>query len=477
MSVLDSIPHAIAETPHERRLGIRWWLLVAAVGAVLLIGYLATAGLIALVMATATSAHFDPIVVLLAALPGWLALHQTPLTITGAPLSVLPLLPTVLVMLLIAVASGWVARRSRLRRPDQAWPVITAMGLVHAFIGTSIAVAMGGPVSAVPVDAFLSCGLTATIAATAGVANRCGLIYLVWERVEAEVWSGMRIGLLAVAALVGAGGVVLLCAICVSAPEMAAALERSGAAGDAIGATLLSILYLPNAVLAGWSFATGTGLSIGRLTAQPLHATPGPVPDLPLLAVLPTHDSAAWWATSLALPLVVGALVGTACRRVPGALSRRLLAVGVAAVVAAVGTLVLACIAGGDLGNGPIGPVTLHPVVLAAATLCWLAIPGAGVTWLAGPDIGDEPADTTDADSADETAASDPGGESADASGDADGSGDAAADAAADAVELDDFAPEIPHAREAADADPPEHKPTEIDPTEFDGDPTEADQR
>jgi hypothetical protein len=513
VSVLDSIPHAIADAPHERKLGIRWWLLAAAIGAVLLIGYLLAAGLIALVMATATSAQFDPVVVLVGALPGWLALHQAALTIKGAPLSVLPLLSTALVMLLIAAASAWVARRSRLRRPDQAWPLITAMGLVHAFVGSGVAVVLEGPVSAVPVDAFLRCGLTATIASAAGVANRCGLIYLVWERVAAEVWSGLRIGLLALAAVVGAGGVVLLFGICASAPEMAAALARSGAAGDAIGTTLLSLLYLPNAVLAGWSFAAGTGLAFGRLTVQPLHAAPGPVPDLPLLAVLPTQDSAAWWATVLALPLIVGVLVGAACRRVPGTLSRRLLAVGVAAVVAALGTLVLAYVAGGELGNGPFGTVTLRPVALAAATLCWITVPAAAVTWLAGSDPADEPTDTTDADTA--AADADPSVETAptdderddadstarnaavdDTSGDTDDTdvtrdadaGEAAADdtdggpaddgeagdtaAVLDVIEPD--APVIPHARAAVDAELPK-KTADFDPTEFDGDLPEDD--
>ncbi|MFI0467826.1 DUF6350 family protein [Saccharopolyspora sp. 5N102] len=512
MSVLDSIPHAIADGPRERRHGIRWWLLAVAVGAVLLAGYLVAAGLIALVMATAGSAQFDPLVVLVAALPGWLALHQTALKITDAPLSILPLLPTALVMLLIAAASAWVARRSRLRRPDQAWPLITAMGLVHAFVGAAIAVVLDGPVNAVPVDAFLSCGLVATIASAAGVANRCGLIYLVWERVEAEVWSGLRLGLLALAALVAAGGVVLLAGICLSAPEMVAALARLGStAGDAIGATLLSLLYLPNAVVAGWSFAAGTGLSIGRLEVQPLHVVPGPVPDLPLLAVLPTHDSAAWWAIVLGLPLVVGLLVGTAARRVPGSLARRLLAVGVAAAVAAMGTLLLAHVAGGDLGNGPFGQVTLRPLALAAATLCWVAIPAAAVTWLAGPDLDDEfgadqadaeeaTGSTTtgaDADSADEAtpkddatgdpsdaAASDVADDTetgADETTDVDGDrADAPADdnaPDADALELDDLAPEIPHAREAAESEPSRSKPAEIDPTEFDGDLTGDDRR
>ncbi|MER5394883.1 DUF6350 family protein, partial [Saccharopolyspora sp. NPDC002686] len=294
MSVLESIPHAIADGPRERRLGLRWWLLIGATCTVLVLGYLLSAGLIALVTATASNAGFSPLVVLLAALPGWLVLHQSALTITGAPLSVLPLLPTAAVMLLIAAASAWVARRSRLRRPDQAWPVIATMGLVHAFVGAAIALVLAGPFRAVPVDAFLSCGLTATAASAAGVANRCGLIYLVWERVEAEVWSGLRIGLLALSAVVAAGGVVLLVGICASAPDMVASMARSGAAGDAIGTSLLSLLYLPNGVLAGWAFAAGTGLSLGGLTVQPLHATPGPVPDLPLLAILPSQEGPGW---------------------------------------------------------------------------------------------------------------------------------------------------------------------------------------
>ncbi|MER7016096.1 DUF6350 family protein [Saccharopolyspora sp. NPDC000359] len=488
MSVLESIPHAIADGPHERRLGLRWWLLIGATCTVLLLGYLLSAGLIALVTATATSAEFNPVVVLLAALPGWLALHQTALTITGAPMSVLPLLPTAAVVLVTAAASAWVARRSRLRRPDQAWPVIATMGLAHAFAGAAAALVLAGPFRAVPVDAFLSCGLTATAAATAGVANRCGLIYLVWERVGAEVWSGLRIGLLALAAVVAGGGVVLLVGICASAPEMVASMSRYDGAGDAIGTSLLSLLYLPNGVLAGWAFAAGTGLSLGEMTAQPLHIAPGPgpVPDLPLLAVLPSQAGASWSVLALVLPLAVGVLVGLACRRVPGSATRRLLVIGVAACVAAVGTLVLAHLAGGDLGGGAFSPITLRPLALAAATMCWIAVPAAAVTWLAGPLVFEEPATTPDtAESTGATAQDEPDAaatpEGAEASGDTaepDGS-PAEADPAEqptseeaapteDALEPADPEPAIPHAREPLT--PTRTAWSEIDPSEFDGD-------
>ncbi|KAA5833552.1 DUF6350 family protein [Saccharopolyspora hirsuta] len=495
MSVLESIPHAIADGPHERRLGLRWWLLIGATCTVLLLGYLVSAGLIALVTATATSAEFNPVVVLLAALPGWLALHQSALTITGAPMSVLPLLPTAAVMLMIAAASAWVARRSRLRRPDQAWPVIATMGLVHAFAGAAIALVLAGPFRAVPVDAFLSCGLTATAASAAGVANRCGLIYLVWERVEAEVWSGLRIGLLALAAVVAGGGVVLLVGICASAPEMVASMSRFDGAGDAIGTSLLSLLYLPNGVLAGWAFAAGTGLSLGELTVQPLHIAPGPgpVPDLPLLAVLPSQAGVSWSVVALALPLAVGVLVGLACRRVQGSATRRLLSVGVAACTAALGTLVLAYVAGGDLGGGAFSPVTLRPLALAAATMCWIAVPAAAVTWFAGPVVFEDPepapgaaestdaaaqaADAPEADSAppDAEASEDPAEDSPDEADSTEQStSDGEAEPAEDALDPEEAEPAIPHAREPLAPSSTRTARSEIDPSEFDGDVDES---
>lgn len=486
MSVLESIPHAIADGHRERRLGLRWWLLVGATCAVLICGYLVSAGLIALITATATSAEFNPVVVLLAALPGWLALHQSALTITGAPLSVLPLLPTAIVMVLIAAASAWVARRSRLRRPDQAWPLIATMGLVHAFAGASIALVLAGPFRAVPVDAFLSCGLTATAASAAGVANRCGLIYLVWERVEAEVWSGLRIGLLALAAAFTGGGVVLLIGICASAPDMVAAMSRFDGAGDAFGTSLLSLLYLPNGVLAGWAFAAGTGLSLGGLTVQPLHGTPGPgpLPDLPLLAILPSQPGIGWSVVALALPLAVGVLVGLACRRVPGGAARRLLAVGVAACIAALGVLVLAYVAGGELGGGPFSPVTLRPLALAAATMCWVALPAAAVTWLAGPVVFDEaptapadeaedvddtvPAQDTDEPESDSAA---PDADETEPAAEADGADQPTPDAEdePDALDPESSGPAIPHAREPVVPSSTRPARSEIDPSEFDG--------
>jgi hypothetical protein len=399
--LLEPIAQAIARKPDDRRSGVRWLLLTVAIGGVLLVGYLLTAVLLALTAGIASDASPGPLVVLAAALPGWLALHQVPLLIAGTPLSVPPLLPTIAEVLLIAVASALVARRCRLRRPDQAWPVIGTMGLAHGAVGASFAMLLPVPFSAVPVEAFLGCGLTAAFAATAGVANRCGLIYLVWERIGADVWTALRLGLLAAASLIASGSAVLLLAIGLSAGEMAESMARMGHAGDSIGATVLSLLYLPHAILACWSFAAGTGFSLGRQVVQPLRETGGQVPDLPLLAVLPADGPAVWWAAALLLPLLAGLFLGLVIRRVPGTISRRLLVAGIAAAVAALVVLLLALVAGGQLGDRA---VSLHPLALTAATLCWLAIPASGLIWLGGEDEFDheedaeEPGDAPEAD-------------------------------------------------------------------------------
>ncbi|MFC7341829.1 DUF6350 family protein [Saccharopolyspora griseoalba] len=383
MPLFEPISQAIVGKPDDRRSGVRRLLLTLAVGGVLLLGYLLTAALLALTAGIASDGSPGPLALLAAALPGWLALHQVPLLIAGAPLSVPPLLPTIAEVLLIALASALVARRCRLRRPDQAWPVIGAMGLAHGFVGAGFAMLLPLPFSVVPVEAFLGCGLTAAFAATVGVANRCGLIYLVWERIGADVWTGLRFGLLAAASLIALGSAVLLIAIVLSAGGMAESMARMGHAGDSIGATVLSLLYLPHAILACWSFAAGTGFSLGDLAIQPLRETRGQIPDLPLLAVLPADGPAVWWASALLLPLLAGLFLGLAVRRVPGTISRRFLVAGVAAAVAALAVLLLALLAGGQLGDRA---VSFHPLGLAVATLCWLAIPAAGLIWLGGED-------------------------------------------------------------------------------------------
>lgn len=362
--------------------------LATEVGVALLTGYLTVVAVLAAVIFPAEAARFSVVTVLAAALPGWLATFQVPLTLTGASFTALPLLPTVLMILLIAAASSRVARRSRMRHPKQAVWVILTMGLSHAVCGSGAALVVDGrygPVAVAPAEAAMWCGAIAVAASTLGLLRQCGLLSALWERADGEIRRGLRVGLLAMVMVLGVGALVVATAVCLSLSRIQAVTGRIGSAGDVFGNTVLSVLYLPDAVLAGWSFAMGIGLSVGDLVFRPLWGNPGALPDVPLLAILPVHEPARWWAAVLVLPAAVGGLVGLLCRNVHENPYRRVRAVAVAAVVVAVSISVWAVMLGGRLGGGRLDPISTHPWMLIPATFCWIAVPAAATAWFAGP--------------------------------------------------------------------------------------------
>lgn len=365
------------QTPRSTALGV-------TIGFVLLTGYLATALLIALVVVTAEGTSFDPLLVLVAAMPGWLAVHQVPLSLYGGPLSVFPLVTTGLVMLLIATAASRVARRAGFQQPEQARWIVLPMALAHAACGSFLALLLGGAVDADPVWAFLHCGLIAMIAATAGVAGRCGLLRLVRQQVSPEIRAGLRIGFAALAVSVGMGAFLVLVGLLSSLPEFLGVLEAAGSAGDAFGLALLSLLYLPNAVLAGWSFAVGSGVSIGGVELSPWGAVGGEVPGVPLLVALPEGPSGWWWPAVFVLPVLLGAWMGRSCRKASTSTSRAYWALAVAVLVAVVGAGLLAGLAGGRLGGAVFDPVSLTPALLVVLMFGWISVPAAVAVWFRG---------------------------------------------------------------------------------------------
>lgn len=385
MTASDPASSFASDRASGTRPGLRWAELATAVVLVLGTGYLIAACLVALVLATAKGAHFSLSTVLYAALPGWLAAHQVPLTIMGARLTVLPLLPTLAVLVLIGLASAALVRRARLRSPGQAARVVGAMTISHALAGTAIALALGPAIRVVPVEALLWCAVTAAIASTVGVAHRCGLMYLLWTRVDDAVWSGFRAGLLALTMTLVAGCVVVLVGLCLSAPEQLTML-RAGSPGDAIGKMALSLLFLPNALVSGWSFTAGTGFSWGAFSVSPFGMTGGHMLQLPLLAALPSAGHGQrWWLVVFVLALLPGTVIGWWCRGLDPEPRQRWCAVSVAALIGSAGALLSGWVVSGHLGSGAGAEVTLRPGTLGLVTFCWILVPAALVTWVAGP--------------------------------------------------------------------------------------------
>jgi hypothetical protein len=376
-------------------------LLVAALGP-LVAGYVALAALLAFVVAIAPGSSISIGGILAATGPAWLAATHVPLIIGGHPLGMLPLLPTAGVVLLAARAAMGAADRLGACLPKHATPIFVAVGTGHAAFGVLLSlVGSGNEVLSSPLLAFLLGALCGLLGAAIGLSGRCGLRAAVLAKADEPTRAGLRAGVLGLVGLLAAGAVVLLLGLVLSWSTVSTMFLVNGPGfGGGLGLLLLSVAYLPNALVGALSFAVGPGFSLGALVVRPLAFHPGPVPGLPLLGAVPVR-SAPWWVVVFLLPVAVGVGVGWACRRVTDpvpARSRRanarpksdralgrLRAVGVAALVVSFGCLVLAAFAGGTVADGPFNPVTIAAGLLALSALGWVGVAGAITAVVAGP--------------------------------------------------------------------------------------------
>jgi hypothetical protein len=310
-----------------------------------------------------------------------------PLGLGAHSLAVLPLLPTALLMLMVARAAGRAAARLHLHEPTQARLIVFPMAGAHAVVGMTIALALGnsGPVTASPPAAFFGCGALSALAATAGVARRCCLLDAALSRVDAVVLRGLRAGVIGVAAMAAAGALVLAFGLGTHWTTATAMFEQSGAdPGSQFGMLLLTIGYLPNAIVAALAFAMGPGFTMGTFSIAPLHLTAAKVPAVPLFAALPSHQSRLLLGLMLA-PLAVGVFLGWACRRIAPRPAARLRGVLVAAAMVGAVAFLLAALSGGRLGGAVYSPVTVPAGLVGAVALGWVLVPAGLVAWLAGP--------------------------------------------------------------------------------------------
>ncbi|SDJ73581.1 hypothetical protein SAMN04488074_10379 [Lentzea albidocapillata subsp. violacea] len=359
-------------------------LVAAAVGSVV-VGYAAVAAVLALVSATATYADFSTSGVLSAAAPAWLAAHHVPLRFDSGQLGVLPLLPTALLMLLVGRTAAGTADRLGLYEPLQVRGVVLSIAASHAIVGGAIALVMGdGVVRTTPAVAFFGCAAVSGLAATIGVARRCGLYEVVFDKLDPVALHGLRAGFMALFALVSIGSLAVAAGLAASWPRTSELFAGAGPSfGVGLGVFLLCLGYLPNAIIAGFSYVVGAGFSMGGVEVSPLRFVGGQVPPVPLLAAMPENEFL-WSPAVLAGGAVIGVLVGWTCRKVSDRPTSRVRAVLVAAITAGVGSLVLAATAGGRLAGGAFDPVTVPAGLLALLVALWVLVPGALVAWLAG---------------------------------------------------------------------------------------------
>ncbi|MTD56306.1 cell division protein PerM [Amycolatopsis pithecellobii] len=371
----------------------RMKIVIAAAFGPLIAGYALVAALFALVTVLAASPHFSVAGVLHAAAPGLLAAYQVPVTIAGASLGVLPLFGTVLAGALVAGSASHAAARLNYREPGQAVNVVAPIAAAHALAGIAIALTIDSTqVGVEPLAAFLVPGFIAALCATAGVAERCGIVSAARDLLDPAALRGLRAGALGMAGLFAVGALVLTVSLAVSVHTVGTLFAANAPGfGSGAGMLLLSVGYLPNAVVATLSFVAGPGFALGSVSLTPFSFRGGNVPGLPLLAGLPEH-AARWWPVLMLLPATVGVLVGWSLRTSDHDPRARLRTVGIAGALIGFGCVLLGTLAGGRLGNGTFDPVSVPIGLLSVAAFGWIVVPGGLVAWFAGPHRAPAPA-------------------------------------------------------------------------------------
>ncbi len=238
--------------------------------------------------------------------------------------------------LAFAVFTAVFAARSAIRasRAD-AWLTGVATGsLVFAAIayvvwttsGNGIATATAWQAIVLPAAVFAVPAIVAAVIAEWSEAG-AGFIARIRDRVEASAGGWAEAPALiargtgvAVAGLVGLGGIAVTVALVARGGEVIALFQSSHV--DALGAavlTLAQLAYLPTLVVWGISFVAGPGFALGTGTAvSPAGTQLGVVPGIPVLGAVPETTSTFLLLLAL-LPVGVGVLAGWVVRSRTGA--------------------------------------------------------------------------------------------------------------------------------------------------------------
>ncbi|MGB9377773.1 MAG: DUF6350 family protein [Mycobacteriales bacterium] len=315
----------------------------------------------------------------------WLLANAAPLQIGGSPFTLVPLGLTVLPAYLLLRTGSSLART--LEISDVRGVVRAAGGLAGAYGVIAVVVAGAAGTSQVhvtPLWGFLAAVSVAIVCGGAGLIRESGLAAPLWVRLPGSVRSAVYGGAVALAVVLAGGAVVAGISLALGAGEAGRVLTGLGAGtAGTLALVLLSLAYLPSAVVYATSFVTGTGFAVGvGTTVSPFDVRLGAVPALPLLAALPGGPLSPVFAALLVVPLVGGALAGVAIARRDDEepLGRPLLTAAASGPAAGAMLALLCVLSAGAAGSGrlaTIGPsawrvglmlaVEVAPAALVAA--------------------------------------------------------------------------------------------------------------
>ncbi|MCV7024712.1 hypothetical protein H7I77_15375 [Mycolicibacterium novocastrense] len=321
----------------------------------------------------------------------WLGVHLVPVSIGGAELGVMPLMPA------LAMVWGTARTTAAATGPNASWFVtrwVVASALGGPLLIAAIALAVVHDAASVLTELQTPHALRAfggvlavhAIGAVVGVGSRVGtrLMAPTSLRFSLPAWlpDAFRAAVAGVLALVGLSGVVMAGSLIVHWSTMDELYSITDSMFGQFSLTVLSVLYIPNVLVGTAAVAVGSSAHVGLATFSSFTVFGGDIPALPVLAAVPSPPLGPVWVALLIVAAASAVAVGQQCARHPLPLGPALGKLVVASALAALTMALLGYAGGGRLGN--FGDVGVDQATFGPAVFLWFAGIGALTVVMAG---------------------------------------------------------------------------------------------
>ncbi|GGM02588.1 cell division protein PerM [Nakamurella endophytica] len=387
MTLLDAghrpaVSGAPPDTSRDRRPPASTTALVVVAAAVralaaVLAALVLTVGIALLLWAVTPASGSSPLPALRAGAIALAAGHGMDVRIGDATLTLPPLLLGVLAVSLLwgAVGRGRVVPAG----VGQETAAILVTGILHGAAVTAVPVLLQ-PGRLSPDQWWRPAILAWVTVGLATVVRGAALRALLVRVSPSWVTTALRLAAVAVAAVLGGSALVLAAASALSFGAAAHLVEAGGGGADAFGLTVLSLAFLPNAVIAVAGYASGVGFDIGAGHYSPFGSLTADLPGIPLLAAVPDrHPAGGLGLVALAVPVAAGLLAGVVAARRLASRADRVRAAAAAGGLAGLAVGALAWLAAGGVTPGRWLSAGAPPVLTAVLLAVEVGAVGAAV--------------------------------------------------------------------------------------------------
>lgn len=303
---------------------------------------------------------------------GWLAASGVPIVVRSAAVWLIPLGLSAALVWFIAYTTKRSIIRARIRNMQAIGQYLGGGAVTFALLGLVVGwLSQGSHSGAVMWWIPLATAITWLLGAALGVIWGLNRWTSLVHRIPAYLRADLRAALGGLAVLAMGSAVLLILSIALNWSQVNALVDviKPGFSGS-VALVLLSLAYLPTAIVWSASYAVGIGFSVGvGQLVNPWVAPTAELPAFPLLAAIPPQG--AWWhAVVMVLPVAAASFTVRLRPLLAYSWQKRLLQRARTAGIAGLIALVAGLLSMGTFG-GALSGLGANPLLLSAAVAAW----------------------------------------------------------------------------------------------------------